>query len=298
MAISGFVVKWDEINQAIVSLSTYQRKNPHWNITVFYDDILTKMKLESIFSDLTFVELDDADPVCALSYALNDTTETALALFDTTTVCNRPMADLSTVDLRDRAILIRPDRPFELTNFGWDYKSYDPRYLDRYTRSRSYFSLGVVVFHLTVLRQSMDVVNLYPNYLRTDCLDRKMPAHYLNRVFDTQKKGLLPGHIDVKPEVSLYQVFSPGQCLRHQVRMKRATIANFSDVYVPWMPLGKLNKLFLQVPYRDYCNYALLMSAHLETWFIENVRYNAKLALDRFGNLDKAFDEVYDVATV
>lgn len=298
MAISGFVVKWDEINQAIVSLNSYLKKNPGWTITVFYDDTLTRLKLEGIFSQLLFVELDDANEVAALSYALNNTTEPSMALFEPSTICNRPIVELSAVDLRDRAVLIRPDRPFELTNFGLDYMSYDPNYLDRYMRSQSYFSLGVVVFNLTLLRTTMDIVNLYPNYYDPACPDYTMPKHYINRLFAGEKKGLMPGHIDVKPEPTLYQVFSPSQCMRHQVRMKLATIANYADHYVPWLPTPQCNKIFIQIPYRDYCNWTLLMEPHLDATFVANVRDNAKRALDRFGDLDKAFDAVYNVATI
>lgn len=172
MDIVGFAVPWDRLNQAIVSLYSYRKENPTWVLTVFYDDALTRKKLESVYDKLRYVEVDDADAVAVVNYALNDPEVQSLLLLDPSTVCNGPIVDIAQAKLGDQALVIRPDRPFELSRFNDGYPRLDPDHLDRYMRSRSYFSLGVVVFNLPVLRDSVDCADFYSNYLRVDCLDR------------------------------------------------------------------------------------------------------------------------------
>lgn len=296
MAISGFTVPWDMINQAIVSIHSYRKKNPKWQLTVFYDDVLVKRKLESVFSGLDYVELTETDPVAALDYVLNKTDDKVFLLLDPRTVCNRPIVDISRAELGDQLAVIRPDRPFELTQFNDGYARLDVRHIDRYMRSKSYFSLGVVVFNTELLREQLTTTQLFADYQRPGCLDRGMPKHYLNRLLAKVKKGLLPGGLNVKTEASLYKVFSAAQCLRHQVRIRHAGIANFSTPKAPWEDAGKIDRLFLQVPYRMYLNVSVPVKDHLDPEFFEWVKTNAKRQIDRFGNFDKAFEEIYDIA--
>jgi len=298
MVISGFVVPWESINQAIVSISTYRRKNPSWTLTVFYDDVLTRQRLENAFTDLEYIQLNDANSVSALDHALNQTDQSVMVLFNVTTLCNRPLLDIANVDLKDQAVVMRPDRPFELTTWGKAYPKYDPRYLDRYMRSRSYFSMGTVVFNLTVLRDVLNCETLLSHYMSGDCLDRGMPKHYLNRVMGDLKKGLLLGRMLVKPEEVMCEIFSSSQCMRHQVRMLHATITDFSSKKAPWLPIDKIDRLFIQIPYRMYYNRAMMVSEHLDDAFVTQIRANVKRQLDRYGDLDKIFEKAYDVAVL
>lgn len=298
MAISGFVVPWEKIDQAIVALHSYRKKNPQWVLTIYHDDILTRRKLESVFDHLRYVMVDDANAVAALDHALNATDEKTLALFDVTTLCNRPILDIAHVELGEQAVVFRPDRPFELSKFNDEYARLDPRHLDRYMRSQSYFSLGTVVFNLTALREVIDAPALYANYQSPACLDRGMPKHYLNRVLAKVNRGLLPGSINVKSEAVLYRIFSAVQCMRHQVRLRQAAITNFSSPKAPWTETGKIDQLFAQIPYRMYLNAAVPVREHLSSEFYAKVNNNARRQIDRFGNYDKVFESIYDVAVL
>lgn len=61
---------------------------------------------------------------------------------------------------------------------------------------------------------------------------------------------------------------------------------------------GGIDRLFIQMPYRLYCNVATPVADHLDPEFYAQVKHNAKRQLDRFGDFDKAFETMYDVASL
>jgi len=82
--------------------------------------------------------------------------------------------------------------------------------------------------------------------------------------------------------------------MRHYVRMKHASIINYAGPVYPWSEDLKIGKLFMQIPFREYYNQVHELCDHLDDWFIENTRVNAKRWIDRYGKVAEAFDGAYD----
>lgn len=194
MALAAFVVPWRKVNQAIVAVHSFKRKNPNWTYRIYSDDVLALQRLKNAFAtDLEYVQIARACPVTMLDELINHSTEDRVCLISANSVCNRPMADVGKADLTGQDVVVRPDRPFELTDINGIYVDFDPYHSDRLARSLSYFTLGMAVFNLARLRENPEWADLEAEYLDVNNPDRGNPKHFINRKAAPLKKGLLPG---------------------------------------------------------------------------------------------------------
>lgn len=273
MAFAAFVVPWEKVDQAIVAIHSFKLKNPTWRCRVYSDDVLALRRLEAAFADtLEYVQIHRADPVAVLSTLLEHSTEDRVCLVSSHSVCNRPIAEVSHADLSGQDVVVRPDRPFELSSMNDLYVRFDPHHPDRLVRSKSYFTLGLAVFNLARLRSNPDWADLDARYLAQDNPDRGHYKHFINRLAAPLKKGLLPGNFVIKPEVSVVDRLTYSMCLRHHVRLREAAVANFAGPIYPWTPNLTTDRVFLQIPFRRYLNRAFEVKSHLSDPFYQAVK--------------------------
>jgi hypothetical protein len=130
------------------------------------------------------------------------------------------------------------------------------------------------------------------------CPDKGFYKHYLNRFFDGCAKGLMPGHIGVKPDAQMATAMVYAMAMRHHVRIVHASVANFSGPLYPWHTAVKRDKAFMQVPYRQYLNAAYAVRAHLDAEFYDTIQENAKVWIAYYGELAEAFGKAYRIEII
>jgi len=198
MSIMGFTVRKDKLNQCLVSLNSFLRKNPDWFYTIYYDDSDVQSKVRKLFGNrdnFDFIKLDEACPVNALHHALKHSkSHDRLCMFSPNDICNRAIVGLDEADVDEYDLVIRPDRVFELTDLNEQYGNADPDFMERYERSRTYFTCGVVVYNLHRIREGFDVNALMEGWKDEENPDEGFYKHYLNRFFDGADKGTMTGN--------------------------------------------------------------------------------------------------------
>ena len=302
MAIMGFIVRPDKIDPAIVSINSFLKYNPTWTVTVYYDSDEVLSRLMQAFPNNPTVEYTNVPACCPVETLYwiftNETTHGRLCLFSPNDLCQRPLTDLDTADLSTYDLVVRPDRAFDLTDIGDDYPLFDPDHNSRIERSSSYFTCGVTVYNLERIRNGFSMSNFIDGWRDDACPDKGFYKHYLNRFFDGAAKGIMPGHIGVKPDPYMTRAMTYSMAMRHHVRLMTASVANYSGPIYPWSTEVVRDKRFLQVPFREYLNAAYPVREHLSEAFYETVKENARVWLVYYGNMADAFNRAYDIEIV